>query len=273
MSNFWDYTLTNNFGSSIYLPQINFWAGNTGFNFNIWQFNSRPICLPAIFDFSYNSFNFPKFNFKLPVFQMPEINFNTTPEVTPKTQIEQKAKETDKTEDVTQTQELETTKTKTDKTQLKNKKFQIVKKEIIPGYYINQGNYSNTKGLKPYMKETLVKLDKKAKELGYTLVVVDGFRSHKAQAAAKKRKPKLCATPGKSAHEYGVAIDLALYKDGKKVSDIYKSVPEFGQYAQSLGLEWGATWKTKYEPWHFNYKNWQYLADVKNEYRRWNNLA
>ena len=147
-----------------------------------------------------------------------------------------------------------------------------ISEEVLPGCYVHKGKYLNTKDLKPYMKEALVKLSRKAEELGYTLVVSDGFRSHAAQVDLKRRKPRLAATPGKSAHEYGVAVDVGLYKDGKFV-DIYKTVPEFGAYAESIGLEWGARWRTKYEPWHFNIRDWRELADVRPEYRQYNHLA
>lgn len=144
----------------------------------------------------------------------------------------------------------------------------FVAEEVLSGHSINKCKGANLIKLKPEMKEILVKLDAKAKELGYTMVVSDGFRSHEAQIAAKKRKPKLCATPGKSAHEYGAAIDLAMYKGGKAVS--IDKIQEFADYAQSLGLEWGATWKSKYEPWHFNFVQWQARADIKDEYNQWN---
>ena len=129
-------------------------------------------------------------------------------------------------------------KPKSTKTNLGNKNFPVVAEELLPGCFINKGKYLNIKDLKPYMKDILVKLDKKAKELGYSLVVIDGFRSHATQAAAKKRKPKLCAPAGKSAHEYGVAVDLALYDSNGKQVSIDKVLP-FATYAQSLGLEWG----------------------------------
>lgn len=146
----------------------------------------------------------------------------------------------------------------------------IVKEEVEAGYSVHKGGYVNLKDLKSDMKETLVKLDKKARELGYTMVVIDGFRSHKTQANAYRKKPKWCARPGKSAHEYGAAVDLALYdKNGKQIS--IDKVPEFGRYAQFLNLVWGATWSKKYEPWHFNFVNWQSRTDIKSEYDKWKN--
>ncbi len=143
--------------------------------------------------------------------------------------------------------------------------------EVKPGVYINTYNYSNLSGLKQDMLDIMIKLDQKAKELGYTVVFSDCYRSHDQQADGYRRKPNLCAPPYKSAHEYGAAVDLVLFKNGRKVS-VY-DVPEFSNYAVSIGLEWGGTWKSKKEPWHFNIRNWKERADIAGEYRRLNNLA
>ena len=59
--------------------------------------------------------------------------------------------------------------------------------------------------------------------------------------------------------------------NGEKVS--VDKVPEFAHYAESLGLIWGGRWKNQYEPWHFNMNDWKDLAEVRDEYRRLNNLA
>ena len=163
-------------------------------------------------------------------------------------------------------------KPKVSSSNLSSASFAIVKEEVKEGYSVHKGKYINLKDLKPDMKDTLVKLDKKAKELGYTMVVIDGYRSHETQAAAYRKKSGLCARAGKSAHEYGAAVDLALYdKNGKQIS--IDRVPEFGKYAQSLNLVWGATWASKKEPWHFNFVNWKERADIKSEYQKWNQLA
>ena len=270
-------------------------------DFNIFNTNIYTMNFPAffnIFDFQPNNTNILEANTGMSVFEIPQLipNFVFQPPqfLTPIIQPlsadylpEMSVAKTDKKPEITEPQETDAeitraekvtasavqTNPKTQKAEKRLARSGYVTEEIVPGCYIHKMKYVNTKDLKPYMKETLAKLSKKAEELGYTLVVSDGFRSHQQQINLKKRKPKLAATPGKSAHEYGVAVDIGLAKNGKLVGDIYKKVPEFGRYAQSLGLEWGATWKTKYEPWHFNFQNWQELADVKNEYRQWNHIA
>lgn len=264
MSQIFDYGLFNFSGGSFMMPQFDSFFGSLYSNpFSNCNFN--------IFDYFNNGFNFTQqqFNFQPMMFQYPQYPSLFMPSVSSETPKMQ-SKTQSATPSASSVSIVPTGKTK--KAEGLNSSIYI-KEEITPGNYITKGKYLNVSNLKPYMKDALVKLDKKAKELGYTMAVIDGFRSHETQAAAKKKKPKLCAPAGKSAHEYGVAVDLALFKDGKQVTDIYKVVPEFGRYAQSLGLEWGAEWKSKYEPWHFNFNNWQYLADVSGEYKRWNHLA
>lgn len=144
----------------------------------------------------------------------------------------------------------------------------VVCKEVN-GYKVNTFRYTNLQGLRADMKEKVVAMSKKAEQLGYTMVISDGFRSHEQQATAKKKKPTLCAAPGKSAHEYGAAIDIALYdKNGKQIS--VKYVKEFANYAtQTLGLGWGQNWQSKKEDWHFELANYRNLP----EYRSYNGLA
>jgi len=152
-----------------------------------------------------------------------------------------------------------------------NSKLTVNSEEIKPGYYIKKLNGVNIQGLQPQMKDALIKMNEKATELGYDLVISSAYRSHEQQKNLKKEKPKLAAGLYKSAHEYGVAIDLGLYKNGKKVS--VDQVKEFAHYGEALGLTWGGRWKKPYEPWHFNINNWQNLTEVRDEYRSLNHLA
>ena len=291
MTDFNDYSLFNIWGGNYCLPQNNFTAINSDRFFNLWNNYSFSNFIPSftprfsLFDFSFNNFSFPKIDFSQPLFNFSNIaqpfvqikpTILNSPHIATTTKkdddkISLEPAETDF--EVAETEIKHTKKAKTKKAEKSLDRSIYVAEEIVNGYYIQKAKYSNITNIKPYMKEALVKMDKKAKELGYTMVIVDGYRSHATQVDLKKRKPKLAASPGKSAHEYGVAVDVALFKNGERVKDIKKEVPEFGNYAQSLGMDWGATWKSKYEPWHFNLDNWHDLADVRDEYRKWNNLA
>ena len=283
MTEYSNYSIQNFFSDNFFLPQREYAELNNAEYYSIWD--NYPVFVPSfipqfnIFDLSFNNFTFPNINFLPPLFDFSIFNRQQSPTLPQQIELNVNQNEnilepTDSDVDAAKIEITKPTETKakTKKADESLKSSLYIAEEIVPGYFVQKGKNININKLKPYMKDALVKMDKKAKELGYTMVVVDGFRSHAVQAAAKKRKPKLCAPAGKSAHEYGVAVDVALFKNGKQV-DIYKHVPEFGYYAQSLGLEWGAAWKSKYEPWHFNFKDWKELADVRHEYRSWNHLA
>ena len=87
---------------------------------------------------------------------------------------------------------------------------------------------------------------------GYTLRIVSGYRSFAVQANLKD-EDKRNAKPGYSMHNYGLAIDVHIYKNGKLYADKTKtpsgiSIEERKQLwintgivsiAKSLGLTWG----------------------------------
>lgn len=252
---------------------------------NAWGFNyfqnpmqtswfNMPICLNPSFGFSLP----PLFNFGVPRSSVFDNNiFNFTPPTnccfTPQFNFGFNPTTTNPfaflNENTKTTQTATTVSTSTPRTQKHGK---YVEEEILQVQSVlKYGKGINVDELKPDLKKILVRLDKKAKELGYEMVVVDGFRSHAAQEKANRNKPKLAAPVGKSPHEYGAAIDIALYKNGKQV-DISK-VPEFANYAKQIGLNWGNDWSSKKEPWHFELKGWKNRSDIAREYREYNKIA
>ncbi len=238
----------------------------------------------SLFNYTQVPSYIPAFNFYTPLFYMPFINqskYYQTSEKKSESLIQQATPQKagfieQNTSNVDSKIVQSTVKNTSSQFKSKTKKEKIgsqtVKaEEIKSGYYIKKFDGVDIQGLNPGMKETVVKMNKKAKELGYDLVISSAYRSHEKQMSLKKQKPKLAASLYKSAHEYGAAIDIGLYKNGKKVN--ISNVKEFVLYAESLGLTWGGRWKRQCEPWHFNLNNWQNLAEVRDEYRRLNNLA
>jgi peptidoglycan L-alanyl-D-glutamate endopeptidase CwlK len=97
---------------------------------------------------------------------------------------------------------------------------------------------------------------------GVTVEVISGLRSWAAQAAlyaSGRTKPGPIVTkarPGSSWHNYGLAIDLGLFKGGiyldeKKPAEADKLYAEIGKIAAKLGIEWAGTWKSFTETPHF----------------------
>jgi len=117
---------------------------------------------------------------------------------------------------------------------------------------------------------------------GVTVEVISGLRSWSAQAALYaqgRTKPGrkggygpdnwvTKARPGSSWHNYGLAIDLGLFKDGvyldeRKPAEADKLYSEIGRIAEANGIEWAGHWKSFQENPHFQVTFGMTLADVR----------
>ncbi len=109
---------------------------------------------------------------------------------------------------------------------------------------------------------------------GVSVEVISGLRSWQAQAALYaqgRTKPGPIVTnakPGSSWHNYGLAIDLGLFKAGKYLdssspTQADKLYAEIGKIAAKHGIEWGGTWvKFKDTP-HFQVTFGKTLAELR----------
>ena len=100
---------------------------------------------------------------------------------------------------------------------------------------------------------------------GATAEVISGLRSYQQQQAlyaqGRTRPGKIVtnARPGSSWHNYGLAVDLGLFKGGvyldaqnpRLADKIYK---ELGALAVSLGIEWAGNWTSFTETPHFQFR-------------------
>ena len=109
---------------------------------------------------------------------------------------------------------------------------------------------------------------------GVTVEVISGLRSWAAQAAlyaSGRTKPGRIVTkakPGSSWHNYGLAIDLGLFKSGvyldeKKPAEADKLYAEIGKIAAKLGIEWAGNWKPFTETPHFQVTFGMSLAQAR----------
>ncbi len=104
-----------------------------------------------------------------------------------------------------------------------------------------------------------------AKEHGFTLLYSDVTRTVAESDAGRAKKGNLVCKGGESPHNYGVAVDIVCYKNGKAVSVESAEYKAFAQRAVQLSnnkIEWGGEWRKKGEKHHFNIRNW------KNAYKR-----
>jgi len=123
-------------------------------------------------------------------------------------------------------------------------------------------------------EEFLVAAQPIAEKHGITIEVISGLRSWQQQSALfaqGRTKPGNIVTkarPGSSWHNYGLAIDLGLFANGKyldsadpkRADRIYA---ELGKLAASMGIEWAGTWKTFTETPHFQNRYGMSIAQAK----------
>lgn len=87
-------------------------------------------------------------------------------------------------------------------------------------------------------------------QYGYQMVLVEGYRSPERQAAlARKGVGVTRAGAGQSCHQHGLAVDSALYRDGKLHWDMGDAWTRrgyllYGELAVQAGLEWGGNWRS-----------------------------
>lgn len=114
--------------------------------------------------------------------------------------------------------------------------------------------------------EKLQLVEQFARENNLILVRNDGERTNAESNAGRAKKGSLVCKGGQSPHNYGTAADLMLYDKNGKCYDFAKTNEGrmIGEYAQSVGLRWGAL--KKYggdyskkadEQHHFELPNWE----------------
>lgn len=109
---------------------------------------------------------------------------------------------------------------------------------------------------------------------GVTVEVISGLRSWEQQAAlyaqGRTRPGKIVtkARPGSSWHNYGLAMDLGLFKGGRYLDEgapatAAKLYARLGSLAGALGIEWAGTWRSFPEGPHFQWTGGLTLAEAR----------
>ena len=122
----------------------------------------------------------------------------------------------------------------------------------------------------PYMR-TLIKV---AEQHGMTVKALSGFRSYAEQEQLYKAGKVTKAPPGHSGHNFGIACDFGIFKNGKYLDNevdkgnashrhMDAEYSALGAWGRALGLSWGGDWKNFKDMPHFYFKpDW---ADRLNE--------
>ena len=96
-----------------------------------------------------------------------------------------------------------------------------------------------------------------AEELGITILYGDVTRTIASSDAGRARKGNIVAQGGRSPHNYGVAIDIVLYKDGHSIGSSTQT--EFAQLVQQYSdgqINWGGNWSAS-ERHHYELSDWR----------------
>lgn len=108
-------------------------------------------------------------------------------------------------------------------------------------------------------------LEQGQKTTTWKLFITDGYRSFDeqnslyAQGRTKSGKIVTNARAGQSAHNFGLAVDLAFQKNGVLSYDPNLYTPVY-KIARSLGFELGADWVSFSDKPHFNYPQWEKIS-------------
>jgi peptidoglycan LD-endopeptidase CwlK len=121
--------------------------------------------------------------------------------------------------------------------------------------------------LKPIVREKARSLMEICGEKGIEICLTSAFRNFREQdrlyeqGRTKPGKIVTNARGGYSFHNYGVAFDICPKTEGKLNWNDKKLFGQVGQIGESLGLEWGGSWKKFKDPPHFQYTAGYLIAD------------
>lgn len=128
--------------------------------------------------------------------------------------------------------------------------------------------------VQPLFKKWILECQELARSLGYEYKAISGNRSWDEQAkiyAQGRTAPGKIVTnakPGYSNHNYGIAVDMGVFKDGKYLDESKPSESEAfhrkaAELALKFNLEWGGSWKTFKDYPHFEWKTGKTLSELR----------
>lgn len=101
---------------------------------------------------------------------------------------------------------------------------------------------------------------KAAEDLDLTLVYSDMDRSKSTSDIARAKKGSIVAPGGSSPHNYGAAVDICLFSNGKQVStssDLFKKYANLVKELSNNQIVWGGDWSKPDEEHHFELRGWR----------------
>ncbi len=139
---------------------------------------------------------------------------------------------------------------------------------------IDQRSEKNIQTLVPeaqqVFRDFLIALNENFMTLEINAVVICGTRTYAEQdvlyAKGRTIKGKIVtnARGGYSYHNFGIAIDIGLFKYGKYLDDHPKLYEQIGIIVRKFPeLEWGGDWKSPCDPPHVQYRTFCTMAELR----------
>lgn len=140
------------------------------------------------------------------------------------------------------------------------KKWGVSEKTLPNGMKVLACSWSRFSKCQPEWIEQQECMQKAAQDLGITILYSDAERTVAESNAGRARKGSLVVAGGNSPHNYGVACDIVLYKDGKAVGVNSQLQTDFARLAQQYSggkITWGGDWTKAGERHHFELAEWR----------------
>ena len=127
--------------------------------------------------------------------------------------------------------------------------------------------YETKYGLHPYLNNKIEEVIKEAKSKGIDIRIVSGYRSNEKQnnlyMSGRNGKGHIVtnAPAGFSYHNYGLAVDVCEFVNGKP-NWKSKHWDTIGKIGKEQGLIWGGEWKSIVDKPHFQLSVWDIITNV-----------
>lgn len=114
--------------------------------------------------------------------------------------------------------------------------------------FFHPGQERIWEGVHPDLREKIEAIQEVMRDEGFDLKPVEGYRSPERQAVLLASASGVTSVGAwSSCHNYGLALDAAIYVSGKPSWDlsdphVIAGYERFGELAEILGLNWGGRW-------------------------------
>lgn len=122
--------------------------------------------------------------------------------------------------------------------------------------------------LHPELEKRVEKLLNRARKEGLDVYLFEGFRSNAQQAQLiQSGRGVTQAKPGRSFHNYGLAVDIVFYDSkGHPSWAENHNWSKLGELGKEVGIEWGGNWKKIKDRPHFQYPPKASISNIKRIY-------